>query len=324
MNRLLNLLLVFFMPIISQADQFVYVSYEQALKAKNVLQKQSQVILHCTCCDSSKQYIMVDSVDIAGQSADYRLFISGITQYGLYKRIPIDLAYCYIKVKGKAVSMAKYIALTDSNSSPQCYKDFTWFFPESASDYWKSNLHSLSVSIMGQTIQASLDSLGLIQFTSQQSTQYIGNHLHSSHLSIDVETLEQIVSFIACDSTTCSAVIKLPYDDIKNNFLLTDLGSINVHVWKGEEVYDMISASLSFTNKDGGLDETSTLSPNFPNRVIERLYALPVREEWQKVSLFSELYPQGIIKINFAQFMPANKQAAIAAITLRNVCVIPD
>ena len=65
----MRFILLFFMlmllPIHAKADQFMLLTYEQAMKAKKFLDNEEYVITYCTCCqESKKEYIKINNVSV--------------------------------------------------------------------------------------------------------------------------------------------------------------------------------------------------------------------------------------------------------------------
>jgi hypothetical protein len=331
MKILLKIVLPVFLPSVLFADQFVFVSHEEACKAKKLIEKSRQLIIFCDCCDSKDfTYLHVDSVQARGEGDTYKLIVFGKSKGNEKIQITADLAYCFVKVKTKAVSVSDCLNMKIDLIQNTCAKPFAWNFPLDNADYWisvKSKSRDLSKSfvILDQSLDIELDSTAQVKFKNEKAEQFLGEHFVDHFITVNPTTLETFVSFTTQEQTTCNTIIKMSKSDLVNDFVNLYDTILNMYLQIDGSLYHLAEASVSITGKDGDVHETSTLSPIFYYRLVEYLREIPVRTAEQSRSLFPEYYLQGIMKIDVARFKPvSNSSAGIPLITMRDVCVVAE
>jgi len=107
---IVSIILLVFLSIICKADQLAYLSKDHAQKATTYLQKQTEILLWCACCDKEpKQIVKVSKVyyEYTGNKEFYHIFLIGINQNGKQVKEELDLAYVHINKNGKWYSLGK-------------------------------------------------------------------------------------------------------------------------------------------------------------------------------------------------------------------------
>jgi len=90
------------------ADHLAYLSKDQAQKATIYLQKQTEVLLWCACCDKDPKLIVKVSkvyYEYIGNKQFYHIILIGINQKGKQVKEELDLAYVHIIKNGKWYSL---------------------------------------------------------------------------------------------------------------------------------------------------------------------------------------------------------------------------
>lgn len=108
-----------------KADQLAYLSKDQAQKATTYLQKQSEVLLWCACCDKDpKQIVKVSKVyyEYTGNKVFYHIFLIGMNQNGKQVKEELDIAYVHINKNGKAYCVGKELGF----KCDPCTDTFLW------------------------------------------------------------------------------------------------------------------------------------------------------------------------------------------------------
>lgn len=132
MKKLIFIIFIFFSCKV-KADQLAWISLEQAQKAVNFLNTQSEVISWCACCpNSSKDLINIQSVYYKkvtnkpgfniGDKNLYEVFIKGEFKNGDVKTIAYDLAYLHIRKNDLAYNLGLEL---DFDCDP-CTEPFDW------------------------------------------------------------------------------------------------------------------------------------------------------------------------------------------------------
>lgn len=120
MNRFL--LLVFFWGSVlsAKADQLAYLSESDAQKAAERILQFETVYLYCGCCDDdSPRVVQVENVRI--RKTDYEEYYEVVlvyTENGLEKEEGVDLAYTWIRKKGKFKTIGSLLRLDHDPCKP--------------------------------------------------------------------------------------------------------------------------------------------------------------------------------------------------------------
>lgn len=112
-------------PLLLQADQLLWMQKEQAEKAREFLQKEKAVVLHCGCCDADV-YTLVYLSDVkvvpAGYQQWYELQLTGKGPGGSVVKEAVDLAYVHVKRDGRAVAVCTLLGF----ECDPCTEPFSW------------------------------------------------------------------------------------------------------------------------------------------------------------------------------------------------------
>lgn len=126
MKKLIFIFFIFF-GTISKADQLRVVTLEQAIKAKNFLLTQNELISWCSCCENqSKDVIKI--IDVYYQKVQnwdedlYRIYIKAVFSNGKIVLDNYDLAYLFIRKNDIAYNLALEL---DFDCDP-CTEPFDW------------------------------------------------------------------------------------------------------------------------------------------------------------------------------------------------------
>jgi hypothetical protein len=313
-------LLLFLIPSIVKADQLVYVTKDQAQQAKEIILSQKQVILACTCCnDTSKTYINVFDVVLIRRDNLYSVEIEGETRYAKHFSGFIDLAYCFTEKRGYAVSIAKQSNFSSQLLHPDCFKSFSWWFPATGNKYWE-NISNGELSLLSQQIPIHLDSSNHINFMTKPSAAYLGMHADTAEILVNPVSLDVVLAYHEKETAFCNYIAKLPYYRLAYHSSSSD-NPLPVALAVNGEHFEMESASITFSNKEGDVRELSTLSPYFFARFNAYLEEVPLQDAWMRKSLFPENYPQGMIKVDEAKFRSTSNSNQIAV--LKDFCIVP-
>jgi hypothetical protein len=327
------LILIFLMPFITYADQFVYVTLEQAQQAKIVLEKNKEVIAYCSeCSDTSRKYIKTDSVGISSSGSRANVTVYGKTQYSEKTSDVIDMAYYHIKVNGKAVSLAQILKLYDSkgtNKILKSFKDsskpFNWWFPSDTDKYWEPHLLSSKLKFFNQSFRVRVGEKNDVEFDTLPKECYIGKHINSMEISLNPSDLSETSTYLFSEYTSCNKVVSVSHNFLNYNLFEGSAETkIPIALAHEDKIYLCESLNLTITSKDGGIHEISSLSPNFESRLGYYINEVPSSDKsfYNLPTATSSLYQKGLVKIDVATFV--NKEdGEESKITLKNFCIVP-
>lgn len=114
MKRILIFFSAFlFISQTSFADQLAYLSKADADRAASYIESVKKLALYCGCCDNQvSEVIKVKGAEVkfTGYEAFYEVFVMYSYQ-GELKSVPLDLAYAWVKIKGKVQTIASVLGL---------------------------------------------------------------------------------------------------------------------------------------------------------------------------------------------------------------------
>lgn len=111
---ILGLLLIFGMNNL-YADQLAYISKEDANRAVELITKAKKVIDYCGCCTGINP-LKVKVTDVEARFTNYEeyyeVYITYKDENKVFKTVPVDLAYLWIKHKGVVQTVGKVLELS--------------------------------------------------------------------------------------------------------------------------------------------------------------------------------------------------------------------
>ena len=126
MRKTILLMLILFSTLANlKADQLAYLSKFKAVKAVRFLQKQTEVLIWCACCDNEpKQLVKLTKVyyEPTGYKKFYHILFLGTDSSGKEVKQELDLAYVHFNKNGKAYCVGKRLRF----KCDPCTEVFGW------------------------------------------------------------------------------------------------------------------------------------------------------------------------------------------------------
>ena len=107
------------------ADQLAYISKQDADRAVTLIKKAKKVIDFCGCCDNTKPLkVKITNVEARFTNYEnyYEVYITYKDASKKLKTIPVDLAYLWVKIKGKVITVGKALHLEHD----PCVETINW------------------------------------------------------------------------------------------------------------------------------------------------------------------------------------------------------
>lgn len=301
-GKITAIILICFYTLRVNADQLQCLDKDSAHKAKAFLEKQKSLIIWCACCDknSEKTFVHIDSIKIDSKPCNYQLTLYGKSKFSEKYISTLDLAYVYSN-KGKlGVNVGLELGFKcDPCSKPFVWKEYlpadTYWLPRTRKDYeFKLSLFATEVDLVLNDSTKEL----FIKDTESRSV-YFGKHYTNYETSIDQDGNETF-NYFQSDSTLCHC-IKAPF----KNHPPTISDGILIGVKIKGYYYWAKQAHFSVTGENG-INQTSTLSPNFLTDL--NAYCMFLKEN-------------GTIRIDYMEFEGKNENGVPAKYFIKNICV---
>jgi len=113
MKKIAVIVLILVMSPNLFADQLAYLSKKDADRGAEVIERAKKIGLFCGCCDNDKNKIVkISGVEVkhTGYENYFEIFVM-YKEHGENKSVPVDLAYVWIKSKGKIQTVGQVLGL---------------------------------------------------------------------------------------------------------------------------------------------------------------------------------------------------------------------
>lgn len=98
---------------LSFADQLAYLTKDDANRGAAFIEKTKKIAFFCGCCDNQEpEKIKVKGVEVkfTGYEEWYEIHVF-YDYHGELKSVPVDLAYVWVKIKGKIQTVGQALGL---------------------------------------------------------------------------------------------------------------------------------------------------------------------------------------------------------------------